>query len=89
MSNQTHSSGLFFENGLLQAADLNPALPGLTTQDLTNPNIVMQQEAQARATKEIAAGARFKSLSPLVFIGGAAAVLFALAWLQKKPYFPK
>lgn len=85
----SHPSGIFLEGGMLQAADLNPALAGPSTEDLTIPKVIMANEAKANASQEIATGAKFKSISPLVFVGIATAGLFFLGWLQKKPYFPK
>lgn len=66
--------------GMLQAADINPAAPGVTTAGLTNP----QLEANEQVTKEIVTGSHaFTRYSPLFFAVIILAVLYGIGYLQK------
>jgi len=71
-----------FYDGTFQAADMNLALEGPTTQDLTIP--AAKADVKSVAGKEVATGTPKKGASPLVWIGIAAAGLVLLNFLQKK-----
>ena len=78
-------NGFIFREGILQAADINPTVPGPTTLDLTNPVTEHVTPTGAAATKEIATGAVKKQYSsPLFFVAAVAIVLFAISYLQRK-----
>lgn len=68
-----------FNNGILQAADINPSAGGLTSGDLTKPAM----EASDEVSSQLITGESVTSISPLVFIAVAVVVLFVIRYLQK------
>lgn len=67
------------EHGMLQARDINPAVTGLTTKDLTNPVV----EAKENVNEELITGKAAQSTSPLNFVIAAALILFVINLLQE------
>lgn len=67
------------EYGTIQARDINPAVPGATTQDLTNPRVVDNLEA----SEQILTGQLGQHLSPIYYLAIAIAVLLAVSYFQK------
>ena len=65
--------------GMLQAADLNPEIPGSTTSDLTNPRLEDDEEVK----QELMFGGLTAKTSPLIFLAAAIAILFVIRYLQK------
>jgi len=68
----------------MQPADINPALPGVTTQQLAKPAISMGTETEARETLELATGKTVKKLSPIMFLFVVAGILALLGYLQTR-----
>lgn len=65
--------------GAMQAKDLNPAAPGLSTAALTNPTYEKNLEAQ----EAVATGEVGKAASPLRYILLAAVLIAVIGYLQK------
>lgn len=65
--------------GAMQAKDLNPAAPGLSTAALTNPTYEKNLEAQ----EAVATGEVGKTFSPLRYILLAAVLIVVVGYLQK------
>lgn len=71
-----------WSEGSLQLADIYPG-SGLTTEDLTNPNLV-DDEKQTKKILTSYAMANITQLSPLKIMVFGGLVLFVLAWMQRK-----
>ena len=67
------------EHGMLQAKDINPAVPGESTADLTNPRFEAKEDAQ----QELISGEMAKRRSPLVYLLAVVVVLMAFSLFQK------
>lgn len=66
------------ENGLMQAKDINPAVPGMTTKDLTNP----RTDDNLDAAQELLTGTAGRKCNPVVYLIAAAVALTAISFLQ-------
>ncbi len=66
------------ENGLMQAKDINPAVPGITTKDLTNPRV----DDNLDAAQELLTGTAGRKSSPILYLAVAAVALTAISFMQ-------
>lgn len=65
--------------GAMQARDLNPAAPGLSTAALTNPTYDKGLEAQ----EAVATGEVGRAMSPMRYLLAIVVVLVVIGYMQK------
>lgn len=65
--------------GVLQVSDVNPAVGGMTTRDLTNPRV----DDDLEAAEQVATGHLGKIKSPFYYILPVIILIVVISYLQK------